>query len=97
MNNNIQKLLDHLNAICLAMSTQHSQTIRQAAETKPSLPNVDSFLNVVISGVDENKDSSVCKKKADKFLHHITDRDVDLVDEIVSEVVTKRAGSIQFW
>ena len=63
MNNNIQKLLDHLNAICLVLSTQHSQAIglriRQEVETKLNPPDVDRSLNVDISDVDKDKDSSV--------------------------------------
>ena len=82
MNNNIQKQLDHLNAICLAMSTTHSQAVRQEPETKPNPPDVDKSLNVVISSVDEHKDSSVWRKIVVKVLHQITGCDVDLTDAI---------------
>ena len=84
MNNNIQKLLDHLNAICLALSTQHSQAIRirQEVETKLNPPDVDRSLNVDISDVDKDKDSSVWRKIVSKVLHHIAGRHVDLVDAV---------------
>ena len=92
MNNNIQKQLYHLNAICLATSTQHSQIIRHETETKPNPPDFDRSLNVVISGVDEDKYSSLWRKTADKVLHHMLIWWI----QSVSEVVSRRARSVQF-
>jgi hypothetical protein len=77
----IQRQLDHLSTACSTLSKQ-VVTVHPEAETRVKTTDIDCSLNVIVTGIDEDKDNNVWKQKVDAVLHYIAGRDVCVTDAI---------------
>lgn len=88
-NSHISAQLDHMQQVCTAATTHLQQTCQKLADQVSSISgqfthetsdNVDRSLNIVLFGVDENKDANIWRKKIDDVFQSLVGHSIDIVD-----------------
>ena len=75
----ISARLDHLSSVCSKPTTVSSISPHQSA-TNMQLGDIDRKSNLIIFGVEEDRDISVWHNTVDHILHFVAGRQVDVVD-----------------
>ena len=77
VNSTICSILDHLQQVCaLGLSTEPRNNQNSDAHNAES----DRKLNIVIFGIDENRDVNVWRSKVDDILRFVVNRDINIAD-----------------
>lgn len=71
--------IQHLNIVCEKMGDTVNVP-RAGSGVVTSRDEVDRSLNIVVFGIDENRDASVWRRSVDEALKYIIGREVDIVD-----------------